>query len=55
MPGSINKIQKIVLPFQLIFHLYGMTFYSNSAFALQVHVVKHLIFKIPFRQRVGCH
>jgi len=43
MPGSIDEIEYVILPFIFILHLNGMTFNGNPPFALKIHIVQKLI------------
>ena len=36
---SVYQIQDIFLSFIYVFHLYGMTFYRDTAFFLQLHII----------------
>ena len=53
MPGGVYQVKCIPFPFDNVFHLYGMAFYCDPAFAFQIHVVKHLSLEVFPRYGVG--
>ena len=44
MSWSVNEVENVFLSIALIFHLDGMALDGDTAFALQIHVIKHLPF-----------
>lgn len=45
MSRGVDKIKDVLLSPMRILHLYGMALDGDTSFALQIHVVKHLIFR----------
>ena len=53
MPGSIDKVEKVLLSFMDIFHLDGMALYCYSSFPLEIHIIEDLVLIFPFRYGLG--
>ena len=54
MPGCINQVKIIGVPvFCGIGETDGLAYNSDAAFALNVHRIEDLIFKIPLRNNIG--
>ena len=51
MTRRINEIELVHLPLIRIFHLYGMALDRDAPLALQIHIIQHLLLKIPVGQR----
>ena len=54
MSGSVNQVELIHLPVsRLVHHANGMSLDGDSALALQVHIVEHLLLHLAHAQRSG--
>ena len=55
MPGSVDQVQDIRLPFMFMLHLDGVALDGDAPLPLQLHVVQHLVLEVPFLQGSGEH
>ena len=53
MARSVNKVEDVILPLAGILHLHRVALDGDALFALQIHVVQHLVLELPVAHRTG--